>query len=121
MRVFRALIVGLVACVAVLPAQTRPRKHVLAWADVHHAAAGSWPIGITGLVAGAPRPDLEPGRFRSQVVGVSEAVERVEQAADLRKGKLGERSVRLCRPAERSGGSGMAYARETSIRSCTII
>jgi type 1 glutamine amidotransferase len=29
-----AFILSLVACVAVLPAQTRPRKHVLAWADV---------------------------------------------------------------------------------------
>jgi type 1 glutamine amidotransferase len=36
MRVFRALIVALVACVAVLPVQTRARKHLLAWADVRN-------------------------------------------------------------------------------------
>jgi type 1 glutamine amidotransferase len=36
MTIFRVLIVGLVAWVAVLPAETRPRKHVLAWADVRN-------------------------------------------------------------------------------------
>ena len=36
MRVLRVLVIGLLGCVAVLPAQTRPRKHVLAWADVRN-------------------------------------------------------------------------------------
>jgi type 1 glutamine amidotransferase len=40
MSIFRALglafILGLLACAAVLPAQTRPRKHLLAWADVRN-------------------------------------------------------------------------------------
>jgi type 1 glutamine amidotransferase len=31
-----AFTLGLVACIAVLPAQTPPRKHVLAWADVRN-------------------------------------------------------------------------------------
>jgi type 1 glutamine amidotransferase len=35
MSVFRTLIV-IIACVAALPAQTRPRKRVLAWADVRN-------------------------------------------------------------------------------------
>src|SRR6185503_14621042 len=36
MRVLRVLVISLLGCVAVLPAQTRPRKHVLAWADVRN-------------------------------------------------------------------------------------
>lgn len=36
MGVGRVLVLGLVASVAVLPAQTRPRRHVLAWADVRN-------------------------------------------------------------------------------------
>jgi type 1 glutamine amidotransferase len=36
MSVSRILMVGLAAWVAVLPAETRPRKHVLAWADVRN-------------------------------------------------------------------------------------
>src|SRR2546429_8639208 len=60
MSVFRCVVVGLLASVAVLPAQTRTRKHVLAWADVRN---GYQHDSISHAVATIDRLGRESGAY----------------------------------------------------------
>src|SRR2546423_2402451 len=60
MSVFRCVVVGLLASVAVLPAQTRTRKHVLAWADVRN---GYQHDSISHAIATIERLGHESGAY----------------------------------------------------------